>query len=261
MTALRRRLAELIAAEQPVSLAIVVRGPAELLGQKLLVQLDAPSEGTLDAAVRTAIEPQARQLLQAAESRAVEVETTRGTLELFVESYPAPETLLIFGGVHVAAHLTRFAKLLGFRVKIVDARGLFATRERFPDADEIVVARAEDYLKSATLGPNTYVAVLTHDPKLDDPALLHFMRTPARYLGAVGSRKTNATRMERLLQKGATPEDLAKIHAPIGLDLGGRTPEEMALAIIAEIVAVRNGRSGGALRRQASQPGALAAAG
>src|SRR5206468_892865 len=97
-----------------------------------------------------------------------------------------------------------------------------------------------------------------HDPKLDDPALLHFMRTPARYLGAVGSRKTNATRMERLLQKGATPEDLAKIHAPIGLDLGGRTPEEMALAIIAEIVAVRNGRSGGGGR--AGRPGRPAGA-
>src|SRR5439155_24787809 len=139
------------------------------------------------------------------DTRAVELETPRGTLELFVESYPAPETLLIFGGVHVAVHLTRFAKLLGFRVKIVDARGLFATRERFPDADEIAVARAEDYLQTAALGPNTYVAVLTHDPKLDDPALLHFMRTPARYPGAVGSRKTNATRMERRLQKAAHP--------------------------------------------------------
>src|SRR5262249_57633137 len=109
----------------------------------------------------------------------------------------------------------------------VDARGLFATGERFPEADEIVVARAEDYLKTATLGPNTYVAVLTHDPKLDDPALLHFMRTPVRYLGAVGSRKTNAARMERLLQKGASPEDLARIHAPIGLDLGATPPEHL----------------------------------
>ena len=260
MSGVRRRLAELVAAEVPAALATVVRGPDGLLGRKLLVQLDAPPAGGIRDDLDGAAEDQARALLRQAQSGTVTLQSLDGELELFVESYPAPDTLLIFGGVHVAAHLTRFAKLLGFRVRIVDARGLFATRERFPEADEIVVARAEDYLRDARLGPNTYVAVLTHDPKLDDPALLHFMRVNVRYLGAVGSRKTNATRMERLLHKGASPQELARVRAPIGLDLGGKTPEEMALAIIAEIVAVKNGRSGGSLRGQATRPQALTAA-
>jgi xanthine dehydrogenase accessory factor len=261
MSGLRRRLRELIQAEVPVALITVVRGPERLLGQKLLVRLNGEPEGELGAGLEGQAAERARALLQAGRSESVVLDTPEGEVELFVESHPAPDTLLIFGGVHTAVHLTRFAKLLGFRVRIVDARGLFATRERFPEADEIVVARAEDYLKTAKLGPNTYVAVLTHDPKLDDPALLHFLRTDVRYLGAVGSRKTNAARMERLLQKGATPEELARIHAPIGLDLGGQTPEEMALAIIAEIVASKHGRSGGSLRAQATRSEALRAAG
>lgn len=257
MTGLRSRLAELVNAEVPVALCIVVRGPDELLGRKLLVRLDAPTEGDLVSSVRDEVERQARELLRQGHSRTIAVTALEGSVEVFVESHPPPDTLLIFGGVHTAVHLSRFAKLLGYRVKIVDARGLFATRERFPDVDEIVVARAEDYLKSARTGPNTYVAVLTHDPKLDDPALLHFMKQDLGYLGAVGSRKTNATRMERLQRKGATREQLARVHAPVGLDLGAETPEEIALAIMAEIVATRHGRRGGSLRAQATRPEAL----
>jgi xanthine dehydrogenase accessory factor len=254
----RRRLLELVAQEVPVALVTAVRAPDSHLGDKVLVRLDG--DGDLDASsIPADIVERARELLRQGKSASVTVEGPEGEVEYFVESHPSPDTLLIFGGVHTAVHLSRFAKLLGFRVVIVDARGLFATRERFPDVDDVIVSRAEDFLKTDRIGFNTYVAVLTHDPKLDDPALLHFMKTDLRYLGAVGSRKTNAARMERLLEKGATPEQLTRIHAPIGLDLGADTPEEIALAIIAEIVAVKHGRGGGALRRQASQPQPAAA--
>jgi xanthine dehydrogenase accessory factor len=175
MTAVRQRLAELVRDEVPVALVTVVRGPDELLGRKLLVGLDGPGDGDLGFGMDTEVEERARDLLLRARSQTVVLESPLGEIELFVESYPAPDTLLIFGGVHTAAHLTKFAKLLGFRVIVVDARGLFATRERFPDADDVVLARAEDFLKTAKVGPNTYVAVLTHDPKLDDPALLLFL--------------------------------------------------------------------------------------
>ena len=259
MSGPRQRLAELVRNEVPTALVTIVRGPQEALGRKMVVQLDQPSEGELLAELDAEIESRTRELLTKGKSDTIVLDRPDGEVELFVESYPAPETLLIFGGVHTAAHLAKFAAMLGFRVRIIDARGLFATRERFPDVDEVILARAEDYLKTAKIGPNTYVTVLTHDPKLDDPALLHFMKVDhLRYLGAVGSRKTNAARMERLLEKGATPEQIARIHAPIGLDLGAQTPEEIALSIISEIVAVKRGRSGGGLRKQATRPEALA---
>jgi xanthine dehydrogenase accessory factor len=151
--------------------------------------------------------------------------------------------------VHVAQALTKIAKLLGFRVIVSDARAKLATSERFPDADQIIQAWPDDALAQLELPPSTYVAILTHDPKFDEPALLGSIETHARYIGAVGSRNTNASRRERLIEAGLSDESLARIRGPIGLDIGAETPEEMAISIMAEIIAVRHQREGGPLTR------------
>jgi xanthine dehydrogenase accessory factor len=168
-------------------------------------------------------------------------------LEIFFEVFPAPPVLLIFGAVHVAQALTRLGKMLGFRVIVSDARAKLATSERFPDADEIIQAWPDETLADLDLPPSTYVAILTHDPKFDEPALLGAIETHARYIGAVGSRKTNADRRERLIAAGVSEESLRRIRGPIGLDIGAETPEEMAVSIMAEIIAIRHGRDGGPL--------------
>lgn len=170
-------------------------------------------------------------------------------IEVFYEVFPAPPTLLIFGAVHVAQALTRMAKMLGFRVIVTDARAKLATAERFPEADQILQAWPDDALAQLTLPPSTYVAILTHDPKFDEPALLGTLETSAKYIGAVGSRKTNADRRQRLIDAGVSEESLARIRGPIGLDIGAETPEEMAVSILAEIIAMRHDREGGPLTR------------
>lgn len=170
-------------------------------------------------------------------------------VEVFYEVFPAPPMLLIFGAVHVAQALTRMAKMLGFRVVVSDARAKLATAERFPEADQILQAWPDDALTQLTLPPSTYIAILTHDPKFDEPALLGTLETSAKYIGAVGSRKTNADRRQRLFDAGVSEESLARIRGPIGLDIGAETPEEMAVSILAEIIAVRHDREGGPLTR------------
>jgi len=170
-------------------------------------------------------------------------------IEVFFEVFPAPPVLLIFGAVHVAQALTKLGKLLGFRVIVSDARAKLATSERFPEADQIIQAWPDDTLSQLELPPSTYVAILTHDPKFDEPALLGAIETHARYIGAVGSRKTNANRRERLIEAGLSEESLARIRGPIGLDIGAETPEEMAVSIMAEIIAVRHQREGGPLTK------------
>lgn len=254
------RLQRYVAAETPVALATVVGGPRSL-GRKLLVFADGSAEGSLDwPELEARVRPEAARLLAAERSRTVTFPDL-GDAEVFVEAFPPPPTLLIFGGVHVGVALARLAKLLGFRVRVVDARGKFATPERFPDADEIAIAHAEDYLSRAQITGSTYVAVLTHDPKLDDPAIILSLRSPARYVGAIGSRKTNEARLARLRASGVTEEQLARLHAPIGLDIGARTPEEIALSIMAEIVAARNGRGEAPALRGAGPRSSAARAG
>jgi xanthine dehydrogenase accessory factor len=168
--------------------------------------------------------------------------------EVFLETFlPAP-VLLIVGGVHVAIPLTRFAKELGFRVVVVDPRAKFANRERFPQADEILQEWPDEALSHLAVDNATFVVLLTHDPKIDEPTLVAALKTEAAYIGAIGSRKTHAERFERMARHGVSPEQLGRVYGPIGLDLGGRSPAETALCIIAEVVAVKNGRTGGSLR-------------
>ncbi|ONH36862.1 XdhC family protein [Protofrankia sp. BMG5.30] len=170
----------------------------------------------------------------------------RGRTEIgvFVQAFAPPARMLVFGAVDFAAALTRVGTFLGFRVTVCDARPVFATRERFPAAHEVVVEWPHRYLGRITVDPSTAICVLTHDPKFDVPLLMAALRTPAGYIGAMGSRRTHADRLARLRAAGLTEAQLARIRAPIGLDLGGSTPEETAVSIAAEIVQTRWGGSG-----------------
>lgn len=166
----------------------------------------------------------------------------------FIEPFPRPPHLVIVGAIHIAVPLHRMAKLMGYRVTVIDARSAFATRERFPEADEVVVAWPDEAIANLTIDRSTHVVVLTHDPKFDIPALRSVLGQRAGYIGAIGSRKTNANRFEALRQEGFSDQQLAAVHGPIGLDLGGRGAEETALAIMAEVTANRFGGSGGYLK-------------
>ncbi len=252
-------VADLVRQEVPVAVAVgTVLRPENLIGRRAWFARGELNGSLGDSAIDAAFVAAAERLLRTGQSK---TQTARDSddneVELFIDTYPAPPTLLIFGGVHVAIPLTKFAKILGYRVHVIDPRGVFATEERFADADELFIERPEDYLARTEVNENTYVVVLTHDPKFDEPVLKHVLNTRASYVGAIGSRKTNQDRMARLEREGVSRDLLARIHSPIGLDIGSQVPEEIALAVIAEVVAARYGKAGTPLRDTA---GAFAAA-
>jgi xanthine dehydrogenase accessory factor len=166
----------------------------------------------------------------------------------FVEPLRRPAHLVIVGAIHIAIPLHRLAKLMGYRVTVVDARAKFATKERFPEADELIVSWPDEAMSKLTLDNSTYVVILTHDPKFDLPALRSVLGKEVGYIGAIGSRRTNQNRFDALLAEGFTEEQLSLVHGPVGLDLGGRGAEETALGILAEVTAVRFGGSGAFMR-------------
>lgn len=172
----------------------------------------------------------------------------------FFEPYPRPASLVIIGAIHIAIPLHRLGRLMGYRVTVVDARAAFATEDRFPEADELRVQWPDEALAEIPIDRSTAVVILTHDPKFDMPALRSVLGRDAGYIGAIGSRKTNQNRFDALRAEGFTDAQLAAIHGPIGLDLGGRGAEVTALGIMAEIAAVRFGGSG-AQMRAARAPG------
>ncbi|MEU0098103.1 XdhC/CoxI family protein [Streptomyces sp. NPDC006267] len=232
------------------ALARVTDGPDELLGLPLLVRADGSHEGGLGghpALDRTAA-AEARALLDAGRTGplAIGAEGSRcgRPVELLVESSVPPPRMIVFGAIDFAAALVRAGKFLGYRVTVCDARPVFATAARFPEADEIVVDWPHRYLAGTTTDARTVLCVLTHDAKFDVPLLEAALRLPVAYVGAMGSRRTHLEREDRLREVGLTDRELARLHSPIGLDLGARTPEETALSIAAEIVAVRRGGSG-----------------
>ena len=231
------------AVAERAALVTIVSGPGT--GAKLLVTADGTSQGSLgDPALDAAAVTLAEELMWAERSERREV----GAVSLFVDVTAPPPRLVMFGAVDFAAALARMARAAAWRPYVIDPRGRFATRERFPEAEEIVVAWPEEaFARIGGIDRATYIAVLTHDPKLDDAALTIAVRSPAAYIGAMGSRRAQEKRRERLLEQGLSEDDLSRIAAPIGLDLGGLTAEETALSIMAEVVAVRNGRSGGRL--------------
>ncbi len=238
-------LREAIVSSTPVAVATIVKG--EPAGAKLVVLPDhvSGSLGSVELDGQAAAE--AKRLLGEGLSETQTLAGPVGEVEVFFESFPPPPTLIIFGAVHVAQPLTTMAKQLGFRVVVVDVRAKLATADRFPDADEIVLEWPDVALKNRTVEPSTAIAILSHDPKFDEPALLGSLATPARYIGAVGSRKTNEDRHARLREAGVDEESMSRVRGPIGLDIGASTPEEMAISILAEIIASQHGRDGGPL--------------
>jgi xanthine dehydrogenase accessory factor len=221
-----------IAEDRPAAIATVVKG--EGLGQKAMVRGEGQAAGVEDGALVEA----ARTVLTEGQSKRL----TAGNREIFVEAIQSAPQLIILGGVHIAIALTAIAKPLGYRTVVIDPRRAFGSEARFPHADQLIGAWPDEALAQVTLTSGTAVAMLTHDPKLDDPALKIVLPSPAFYVGALGSKKTQAARRERLLAEGLTEAQVNRIRGPIGLELGGRTPEEIALSVMAEIVAVQNGQ-------------------
>ena len=247
------RLRDALRTETPVALATVIEG--ESLGAKLLVQPGQPAVGSLgDPDLDRVVERDALGALEAGltvtrhygphgEARQTEV-------GVFVESFARPARMVIFGAVDFTAALARVAKVLGYHVTVCDARPVFATPARFPMADEVVVDWPDRYLAGVgdDLGPRDAVCVLTHDHKFDVPAIVGALQTRVGYLGAMGSRRTHAERVDRLREAGVDDAGLARVMAPVGLDIGARTPEETAISICAEIIALRTGRGAPSLR-------------
>ncbi|GAA3932617.1 XdhC family protein [Streptomyces gulbargensis] len=238
------------ASGEAAALARIVSGPEDLLGRALLVRPDGSYEGRLGGHPeldRTAA-AEARALLDAGRTGTVEIGEDGSRcgqpVTLLVESsVPAPR-MIVFGAIDFASALVRVGKFLGYHVTVCDARPVFATRARFPEADEIVVEWPHRYLESTETDSRTVLCVLTHDAKFDVPLLQAALRLPVAYVGAMGSRRTHEDRNKRLREVGVTELELARLRSPIGLDLGARTPEETALSIGAEIVAARRGGSG-----------------
>jgi xanthine dehydrogenase accessory factor len=211
-------------------------GPAAAVEEALVVHEDGRLEGSLGAAEADAALVEASLAsLSRGTSRVLEL----GGRQYLIESYPGRPRLVAVGAVAVAASLVRFARDLGYETVVIDGRPAFATRERFPDVDELIVGWPDEVADDIELGGADAVAVLSHDPKFDEPAIAEALRRGCRYVGAIGSRKTQRARRERLRQRGLSDEQLDRLRGPIGLDLGGREPAETALSVMAEIVAAR----------------------
>src|SRR6266849_5845783 len=215
--------------------------PLDAVQKKLIGMLETDEPATL----RTNLVTGESQLV---EGTAPGTELARRDGDWFIEPFRRPAHLVIVGAIHIAIPLHRLAKLMGYRVTVIDARAQFATKERFPEADELIVAWPDEAMSRLTLDSSTYVVILTHDPKFDLPALRAVLGKDVGYIGAIGSRKTNENRFAALREEGFTEEQLSRVHGPVGLDLGGRGAEETALGILAEITAVRFGGSGSFMR-------------
>ena len=246
---LQSEFAQIASEDGRAALVTVIAGAD--VGSKLLVRADGSSEGGLGSAELDAAGVEAaEELLWAERSETREA----GQATLFVDVVAPAPRLIVFGAVDYAAALARLARAAGWRPFVCDPRSQFATPERFPDADEVIAAwPADAFAQVGGIDRATYIAVLTHDPKLDDAALSIALRSEAAYVGAMGSRRAQAQRRERLLAAGLDEELLERIAAPIGLDLGAVSPEETALSIMAEVVAVRNGRDGGRLSQSSGR--------
>ena len=236
-----------VAADAPVAVATVVEGPAEV-GRSVLVWPDRVDGSLGTQGLDVAVVDDARGMLAQGTSGRRHYgphgERRRDEVGVFVEALAPRPRMLVFGAIDFASAVARVGRFLGFHVTVCDARQVFATRARFPDADEVVVEWPHRYLAGTEVDERTVICVLTHDPKFDVPVLVAALRTDAAFIGVMGSRRTHQDRMARLREEGVSEDDLARLRSPIGLDLGGRTPEETAVSIAAEIVQHRWGGSG-----------------
>ncbi|MGI8677138.1 MAG: XdhC family protein [Jatrophihabitans sp.] len=247
-------IADDIAADRPVAVATLISGlPEERIGKRMIVRTGSASGGLGSTRLDDAVRDDVRGLLEQGTTGVMHYgadgERRGDAIAVFVASYAPKPRMIVFGAIDFAAAVARVGTFLGYRVTVCDARPTFATKRRFPEADEVVVAWPHRYLAQTDTDARTVVCVLTHDPKFDVPLLGIALKLPLAYLGAMGSRRTNEDRSARLKELGFTDDDLARLHAPIGLDVGGRTPEETAVSVAAEIIAARWGGSGAQLRR------------
>jgi xanthine dehydrogenase accessory factor len=233
-----KRLRSVIAEERPAVNVSVVRGPDELLGRELLLRDDGSVIGTIDDDLDLGALEAAKESLAAGESRRA---VLNENVETFVEVILPPPTLIVVGGVHITIALMTLAKTLGYRTVVIDPRSAFGNETRFPNIDQLIPLWPGEAFQQIPITRSTAIAMLTHDPKLDDPAFKIALASHAFYVGALGSKTTQAKRRQRLFDDGLSEEQLNRLHGPIGLDLGAGTPEEIAMSIMAEIVAVRNG--------------------
>jgi xanthine dehydrogenase accessory factor len=250
---------------EPVAVATVIGGPGQVGARRVIWAGDAQGrsggdadEGTwhsgasgtlgsgsrLDAAVDDDVRGMLAQGLTGIRRYGAHGERRGDELSVFVNSFAPPPRMLVFGAIDFAAAVARVGKFLGYHVTVCDARKVFATASRFPDADEVIVEWPHRFLAGTSIDSRTVICVLTHDPKFDVPLLEVALRTPAGYIGAMGSRRTHDDRLARLREVGLTEDELARLRSPIGLDLGARTPEETAVSIAAELIQLRWGGSG-----------------
>lgn len=251
-------LAAELRAERPVALATVVAGPNA--GAKLLWRPESGTTGSLghpnlDRVVARDASGELNAGVTEVRHYGAHGEAREGDVTVLVESFAPPPRMLVFGAVDFTGALVRAAKLLGYRVTVCDAREVFATKKRFPDADEVVVDwpdRLIERIQADTdvpdLSGRDAVCIFTHDTRFDVPAVRAALATDVGYIGVMGSRRTHDTRRERLVESGVSAAELARLHSPIGLDLGARTPEEVAVSVLAEIISTRTGRTGQRLR-------------
>ncbi|MFL6121237.1 XdhC family protein [Actinophytocola sp.] len=256
-------LAKSIQAEEPVALATVVAHPdPSRVGRRLVVWPNKLAGDLGSPRAEAAVADDARGMLATGRTATLhygEEGQRRGEgMSVFVSSFEPPPRLLVFGAIDFATAMARLGSFLGYRVTVCDARPIFATKSRFPDADEVIVNWPHRYLaaevEAGRIDQRTAIAVLTHDPKFDVPVLEVALRCPAGYIGAMGSRRTHDDRMTRLREAGLTAEELSRLASPIGLDLGARTPEETAVSIAAEIISMRWGGEG---KRLTEVPGRI----
>ncbi|AVH54951.1 MULTISPECIES: XdhC family protein [Streptomyces] len=257
-------VAESVAAGRPVTVATVIDGPAPR-GATLAVWPDAdtgpsgqdagpPGEVSgslgatgLDVAVTADARGELAQGITGRRHYGPHGERREDAVTVFLNSFAPPPRMLVFGAIDYAAAVARIGSFLGYRVTVCDARPVFATPKRFPEGVEVVVEWPHRYLSGTTTDARTVICVLTHDPKFDVPLLEEALRRPAAYIGAMGSRRTHDERTKRLKEAGLSERELSRLRSPVGLDLGARTPEEVAVSVAAEIIAMRWGGSGAPL--------------
>lgn len=234
-----RALRKVLVEETLAVLLTLVRSPDELLGNEMLVEENGKVTGSLSGGLDEQALGLARETLAKGDSRRALLSEE---MEVFLEVILPPPTLIAVGGVHITIALMSLAKTLGYRTVVIDPRSAFGNEERFPNVDRLIQRWPDEAFQEIPLNRSTAVAMLTHDPKLDDPALKIALPSQAFYVGALGSKTTQAKRRQRLLEDGLPENLLNRLHGPIGLEVGAGTPEEIAISIMAEIVSVRNSK-------------------
>jgi xanthine dehydrogenase accessory factor len=241
-----------VRAREPVAVATIVAGPGRL-GAKRTVWPERAAGSLGSARLDQAVADDVRGMLEAGRTGflhfGADGERRGDELAIFVQSYAPAPNMLVFGAIDFAAAVARIGRFLGYHVTVCDARPIFATTKRFPEADEVVVEWPHKFLERTAVDSRTIICVLTHDPKFDVPLLEAALRTPAAYVGAMGSRRTHDDRLAQLREAGVSEQDLARLSSPIGLDIGARTPEETAVSIAAEIVSAHWGGTNQRLTR------------